>query len=70
MNDATLQAALADLRPKYVLQFSAVQRIPPTHAIPLTSSHRLLAKFHAEDPNLTKKSMVEVHRGGKLFLTL
>ncbi|KAJ9126424.1 hypothetical protein QFC24_002165 [Naganishia onofrii] len=39
MNDATLQAALADLRPK------------------------LLAKFHAEDPNLTKKSTVEVHRG-------
>ncbi|KAJ9099930.1 hypothetical protein QFC21_003935 [Naganishia friedmannii] len=25
---------------------------------------KLLAKFHAEDPNLTKKSTVEVHRGG------
>ncbi|KAJ9090664.1 hypothetical protein QFC19_009526 [Naganishia cerealis] len=29
----------------------------------LSCNGRLLAKFHAEDPNTTKKSTVEVHRG-------
>jgi hypothetical protein len=61
MTDQTLQAVLADLRPKYGRAAVSSSRSLLNPVFPRFI--RLAKKFNAEQP--TKKSTVEVHRGGE-----
>lgn len=64
MTDATLHAALADLRPMYVAPPLPGPLRFPVGTLTRVTVRRLLKKFHDEDPRTGKKSSVEVHRGG------